>query len=413
MRHLLFCIFTLLNLFLPGSALYAYEQNALQKNQAAVELLNQQQFEQALGLLLEADNEVAGNPVIRKNIAVGYLGAGQQQIHAGDYARAAELLQEGKAFAAEVSLIWLLRGIALMRNGTFAEAESELNEAWAMRGDEPLVLQQLGRLYYETDRMVEAIDIWQRALSLDPGNEPLAAQLEKAQRELKVEKELDRNYSGHFILSYAENRKADIGGEILDALEEAYTWAGAKLGHHPERQTQVILYTQRQFRGLTGSPDWAAGLYDGKIRLSIGGLTRVGDHVEALLAHEYMHVVVREMAGNQVPFWLNEGLAEVAAREQDSPALSQLAAALAGEALFELEELEGAFRRIETKRVKLAYEQSYSFVSYLIDRFGWYQMTELLPLFKGGLTSSEALKQVYGDYGVSITSLERDWRRQL
>ena len=413
MRYLLFCILTLLPLFLSGPDLYAYEQNALQKNQAAVELLDQQQFEQALELLLEADNEVSGNPVIRKNIAIGYLGAGQQQIHVGDFGRAAELLHEGKAFDDEDSLLWLLRGIALMRNGTFAEAETELNEAWAMRGDEPQVLQQLGRLYYETDLMFEAVDIWQRALSLEPDNEALAAQLEKAQRELQVEKDLDRNYSGHFILSYAENRKADIGGEILDALEEAYTWAGAKLGHHPERQTPVILYTQRQFRGLTGSPEWAAGLYDGKIRLSIGGLTRVDDSVKALLAHEYMHVIVREMAGTQVPFWLNEGLAEVAAREQDRPALLHLEAASTGENLFRLEELEGTFRGIQTKRVKLAYEQSYSFASYLIDRFGWYPMAELLPLFRSGLASPDAIKQVYGDYGVSIASLERDWLRQL
>lgn len=407
---LLLCLFALL---FPRFDLHANERGVWQKNEAAIELFNQQQFGPALKLLLEAEKELSSNLVIRKNIAAGYLGAGRQQIHVGDYKKAAELLQNGKVYNDQDSRLWLLRGIALMRNGIFAEAESELNEAWAMSGDEPQVLQHLGRLYYETDRMLEALELWQRALSLDPDNKSLAVQLEKAQREQRVEKDLDRNYSGHFILSYAENSKDDIGGETLDALEEAYTWAGAKLGHYPERQTPVILYTHRQFSGLTGSPEWAAGLYDGKIRLPIGGLTRVGSKVKALLSHEFMHVMVRDMAGNRVPFWLNEGLAELAAREQDNPSLVHLEAALVDGTLFKFAVLEGAFRTLDSKRIGLAYEQSYSFVRYLVDRFGWYQMAELLPLFKSGSTAQEAINRVYGDYGASYLSLEQDWRRQL
>ncbi|MCF6180354.1 MAG: tetratricopeptide repeat protein, partial [Geopsychrobacter sp.] len=288
---------------LPASA---YQRGVLKKNEAAIELLKQQQYAAALVLLHQAAAEVPFNQVIQKNIATAYLGAGQQQIHAGDYAQAAELLQQGKEYNDQESRLWLLRGIAFLKNGNLIEAEAELNEAWAMRGDEPRVLQFLGQVYYETDRMFEAVDIWQRALELDSRNKSLSALLEKARREFKVEKELERNYSAHFILSYAENRKADIGGDILDALEAAYTWAGAKLGHYPERQTPVILYTQRQFSGLTGSPEWAAGLYDGKIRLSIGGLTLVTPRVKSLLAHELMHVMVRDIASNRVPFWLNE-----------------------------------------------------------------------------------------------------------
>jgi len=393
--------------------LYAYGTASWQKNEDAVALLNQQKFTQALALFLEADSEILGNQVIRTNIASSYLGAGQQQIHVGDYGHAAELLEVGKAYNHEESRFWLLRGIALMKNGSFAEAESELNEAWAISGDEPQVLQCLGRLYYDTDRMLEAVSLWQRALALEPGNESLASQLEKAQRELKVEKDLDHNYSGHFILSYAENSKADIGGAVLDALEEAYTWAGAKLGHYPERQIPVILYTQRQFSGLTGSPEWAAGLYDGKIRLSIGGLTQVSSQVKALLAHEFMHVVVHEMAGNKVPFWLNEGLAELAARERHSPVLVQLPAALGNGTLFPIVELEGEFRTIDPKRIALAYEQSLSFVSYLLERFGWYQMAEMLPLLREGKTISDAMVRIYGDYGTDYDSLQLDWRSQL
>jgi tetratricopeptide (TPR) repeat protein len=410
MRRLLLISLSLL-VFSAGAI--AAGQSVWQKNEAAIVLLKQQQYDAALELFLQAEAELPGNEVLRHNIAMAYLGAGQEQVHAGDFSRAAELLQQGKEYNQQDSQLWLLRGVALLKNGRFDEAEGELNEAWAMRGDEPAVLQQLGQLYYASGRMDEAIDSWQRALDLDPQNQHLGELLKKTQRELAVENELERNYSGHFILSYADNGKADIGGEILDTLESAYTWAGAKLGHYPARQTPVILYTQRQFRGLTGSPEWAAGLYDGKIRLAIGGLTHVSAGVRALLAHEFMHVMVYEMAGNNVPFWLNEGLAELAARQQHDPGLPHLLAANEAGQLFPLAKLQAEFRHLTPAQAGLAYEQSYSFVAYLIERFGWYQMAELLSAIKAQLTPAAAIIQAYGGYGVDMAILERDWRQQL
>ncbi len=403
----------LLLLLALATAVQSNERGPWQQNEAAIVLFGEDRFEEALELLLLADQSLPGNQVVRRNIAVACIGAAQQKIKAEDYSRAVEILQLGKEYDDQEERLWLLSGIALLRSGKFAEAEGELNEAWAMSGDEPHVLQFLGQLYYETDRMFEAVDIWQRALEVDPQNETLRTLLGKARRELAVEKELDRNYSGHFILSYAENRKADIGGEVLDALEDTYTWAGAKLGHYPERQVPVILYTQRQFSGLTGSPEWAAGLYDGKIRLSIGGLNRVDAPVKALLAHEFMHVMVRETGGSRVPTWLNEGLAEVAAREVHAPRLLHLERANSTGQLLALEELNGSFRTLDPTRVGLAYEQSYSFVQYLVDRFGWYPMAQLLARFKEGLDAPDALRRTFGDYDSDLRSLERDWRRQL
>lgn len=406
-------LLSLVLLLLSVGGAVAAPSLAWQQNQKALELFRQQHFEQGLKLLQQALNSEPDNEVLRKNIVAGYLGAASQLIHAQKYRRAAELLRQGREYDDEDSRLWLLRGIALLKDGDFGAAESELNEAWAMSGDEPQVLQFLGELYYNSDRMDEAIDAWRRALALQPDNRVLAERLAKAERELKVEGELERNYSGHFILSYAENRKADIGGDILDALEEAYTWAGAKLMHYPERKTPVILYTQRQFHGLTASPEWASGLYDGKIRLAIGGLSRVDGPVKALLAHEFMHVMVLDMAGNRVPFWLNEGLAEVAAHEQDDVPLPHLQAAVAAQTLFTMGDLAGSFRKLDPARVRLAYEQSYSFVRYLIERSGWYQMTELLKQLRRGAAPDAAFETVYGDYGLDFATLERDWRRQL
>ncbi len=175
----------------------------------------------------------------------------------------------------------------------------------------------------------------------------------------------------------------------------------------------MILYTREQFQGLTDSPGWATGLYDGKIRLSIGGLTQIDAPVKALLAHEFMHVAVHELAGKHVPVWLNEGLAEIAARQWEDPSSAIAVPDLENQALFPLTELNGSFRDIDAHKIHLAYAQSADFVAYLIARFGWYPFSELLPLFKSGLSAAQAFDKVYGDYAVSLASLEADWRRQL
>ena len=406
------CLLLLALLLRPAGALHAYGTDPWKKNEEAIALIEQHKFDGAIKILRQLEVEVP-DKAVRLNLAVAYLGAAQQQFHSGQYKQAADLALAGREYNDGDARFWLLRGTALYRQGKFGEAESELNEAWTLSGDEPQVLSQLGQLYYDTDRMDQAIDLWRRARELAPDDKVLAAKLAQAEREQRVEGKLERTYSAHFILSYAENQKAAIGGAILDALEEAYTWAGARLGHYPERQVTVILYTQRQFAGLTGSPDWAAGLYDGKIRLPIGGLTRVDAQVRALLSHEFMHVMVYEMAGSKAPFWLNEGLAEIAGREASAPPLRHLEAALEKKRLLPLQTLGGDFRQIDTKQIGLAYEQSYAFTAYLIDRFGWYQMTELLNALRSGLAVDAAIAGVYGDYGVDLAQLDRDWRQQL
>jgi tetratricopeptide (TPR) repeat protein len=393
--------------------LSAYERGAWQKHETALALFNAGQFERALRLLQEVNSVLPENLAVRKNLVMAALGAGQQQLHAGNYLHAAELLQIGKGVDGQESRLWLLRGIALLKSSRLGEAEAELNEAWAISGDEPQVLQHLGQLYYLTDRMEDAVNAWQRSLALAPDNFSLQRQLEKVQRELVVENELSRNYSGHFILSYADAGQSDVSGDILDALEEAYTWVGSHLHHYSESRTLVILYTREQFQGLTDSPGWATGLYDGKIRLSIGGLTQIDAPVKALLAHEFMHVAVHELAGKHVPVWLNEGLAEIAARQWEDPSSAIAVPDLENQALFPLTELNGSFRDIDAHKIHLAYAQSADFVAYLIARFGWYPFSELLPLFKSGLSAAQAFDKVYGDYAVSLASLEADWRRQL
>lgn len=381
-------------------------------NQRAVEQMQKGDYVAAIELLKQALVIHPNHEVVRYNLGQAHLSAGELLIKDNRYSEAVEVLENGKQYDDQESRLWLFRGLALLTENDYLYAESELNEAWAMSGDEPQVLWLLGRLYYHTDRMQDAVDVWERALELEPDNKMIAVQLSKAIQELAVEKKMEKGYGSNFILSYDGEISTSLSNEILRALEDAYNWVGYQLEHYPQRQVPVIIYANQDFNSLTNSPDWAAGIYDGKIRLPAGGVSEVDSRVRGLLFHEYMHAVVREIAGNRVPFWLNEGLAEVAASEQRTPSLNLLEQARNDGRLFALAELESPSQRFDGSRAAVAYLQSYVFVQSLIDEFGWFQMRDLLVALGKGETISTAIDQSIGIYAVDYELLQKRWSEE-
>ena len=81
---------------------------------------------------------------------------------------------------------------------------------------------------------------------------------------------------------------------------------GRALQRFPSEPITVMLYTNREFQDLTRAPGWAAGSYDGRIRVSVGGNASEGE-IDRVLTHELVHAVIA--TAGRVPAWLNEGLA--------------------------------------------------------------------------------------------------------
>jgi len=391
---------------------FAAERPTYRLNQQAVEQMQKGNYLAAIELLKQALAIRPSHEVVRYNMGQSYLRAGEELIKEKKYAAAIKMLESGKEFDDQESRLWLFHGLALLQSNDYFFAETELNEAWAMSGDEPQVLWLLGRLYYHTDRMQDAVYVWERALNLDPQNETIAEQLHRTRQELTVEMGMDKGYGSHFIINYDGQVSASLSNDILLALEYAYDWVGYQLEHYPQRQVPVIVYANRDFKSLTASPDWAAGLYDGKIRLPAGGLTNVNSSVKSLLYHEYMHAVVHELAGNHVPFWLNEGLAVIAGSEHQRPEMEILEQARNDGTLFRWSELETPARQFDTDRVGLAYIQSYDFTRILIEEYGWFQMRELLLALGKGASISEAIDQTLGIYSVDYFSLQKRWAEE-
>ena len=144
---------------------------------------------------------------------------------------------------------------------------------------------------------------------MNPSAKVARARLERVRKEHVTEKDFSRDVTSHFLIKYEGREKIEAGRIILRILEDAYGEVGKSLSYYPDREIQVILYSSQQFQEVTDAPGWSGGIYDGKIRIPIGGIEKETPGLRRLLYHEYTHAVVRALAP-RCPTWLNEGLAQ-------------------------------------------------------------------------------------------------------
>ena len=113
----------------------------------------------------------------------------------------------------------------------------------------------------------------------------------------------------HFRVLFEGPADDAIARRAVEYLEAAYLRVGTVLSVYPSSSITVVFYTLQQFRDITRAPDWAGGLYDGQIRVAVKGALNHPDDLERLLVHEFVHALVAQVGGRNVPLWLNEGLA--------------------------------------------------------------------------------------------------------
>jgi len=130
------------------------------------------------------------------------------------------------------------------------------------------------------------------------------------------------------------------------------------------------------------------------------------------LAHEITHLLVREATFGpfgDIPTWLKEGLAQYAEGEMEEYHRKVLDNAIKEDKLISVRSLGSGFPA-DPDQASLAYTQSLSLVSYLVETYGWAKMQELLAVFKEGSTYDNALQKVYS---FNTDGLEEQWRAHI
>jgi tetratricopeptide (TPR) repeat protein len=286
-----------------------------------------------------------------------------------------------------------------LKQGKDLYARAQIQEGLISHPNDPSLHALLGSVYYAEENLPDAISEWETSLSLkaDPR---VASSLEKARRELAVDHAYSRTEAPHFTLRYEQGGPADtpLGPSIRDYLEEKYQDLAARFEYVPPAPIVVLLYPTREFHEMAHVPASVVGLFDGKIRVPIGGVKELNPAVRAVLVHELTHAFAFGKSGGNCPRWLQEGLAQLS---EGRPLLSSQERGLARD----LAASEG-----RSWYEEFSYPSSLSFTRYLEDRFGFSALVEALDRMRTGLSAEEALHETTRE---TFGELQKGWMEDL
>ena len=413
-RFLLRAASAFLSLFLSAvSVPQAHAGDPYLLNDSALELMQRGEYEKALEQLQNAFSLFPYNETIRKSLTAAYVEAGKRLLTRNQFDAAAVNFENARKLTPDNQEYGILRGIALYSGKQYDEAAIVLEQARQNGGDNVPLLFYLGRVYYDTGDLTRAIDAWDRALAIDPEIKAIRDMAEKARRESAVENRMEKGYSGMFLISYDEGTRSDLADVVLDVLETAYNRVGYDLSYYPTARVPVILYTKKDYRSVTAGPEWSGGLYDGKVRLPIGGAGELTPMLRAVLSHEYTHVVVGELTKGNCPTWINEGLAEFEGRKEYNPPMSELVKAAKTGGYISFTTLEKSISALDAKGAALAYQQSYSLVSFMISAYGLHKVRDMLVNLGTGMKSEAAIAGAFADYGLDFRMIVQEWQAYI
>jgi tetratricopeptide (TPR) repeat protein len=368
-----------------------------------VALLNNGQTEEAIATLLQAEQQFPDRSQLAGLLGEAYLRLGMKQLNGGDEAAARQSFADAKRYLPGDPRGWQATGLAWLHEGQPAAAVGEFQEALAIAGEQPDLLVLLGRAHYAAGELLQAEEAWQKAAELGAGD-GVAALLEKVRRERRAETAMRRDLGGRFNIAYAPGVGDDLAAAVLEVLQDAYGDLGGDLGFYPETDIPVLLYAREDFAAVTRSPEWAGAVYDGKIRVPLGGVTHMSAPLRALLYHEYMHVVVRFLGKGRAPVWLNEGMAEAVGRKY----FEHVIAVPSSDQRLSVDALERPFTELPDKLVPLAYQASYERVSHLVELCGWSPLGELLQRLGRGAPWDAAVAEAYASCGYDWPRLQQE-----
>jgi len=214
---------------------------------------------------------------------------------------------------------------------------------------------------------------------------------------------------------YWQGDDASLVDSLTSGLETRLSRVELGVKVPAERKIKAFIYPSvEQLKSAMLFPqDWAGAVAFGQyntvlVPLNASNLSWAQD----TLAHEITHILISEAVFGpfgDIPKWLDEGLAQYAEGDLTTGEKNQVDSAMRENRLISVKSLGSTFPA-DPQQAILSYAESKSIVSYLINRFGWEKMRELLAVFKDGATYDSALKKVFG---LDSAALDKQWRDSL
>jgi hypothetical protein len=189
------------------------------------------------------------------------------------------------------------------------DAKSEIDRALALDPKLQSARQLLGQVLRRKGDLLGAIRAYETLTKDDPADAASQATLERWRREFDLQLHMQQAFGGHFAVSFEGPAEEALATKAIESLNRAFDRICSVLNTYPTATIPVVLYTAQQFSDITRAPSWAAGAYDGAIRVPMRGALDEPKELDRVLAHEFTHALVHTLSQAAVPMWLNEGLA--------------------------------------------------------------------------------------------------------
>jgi tetratricopeptide (TPR) repeat protein len=364
-------------------------------------------FGDALAKFEQAAAMDATDRSVQRNLALTKARLAWVRLERGEPDEAVHAFEEANRLQPREGAVLQGLGAAHLYRGGVREAEVFLQRALEADPTQLLALKLLGEIAYRRDDLHAARARFEAALRLDPSDAAVRERLDLILAEAGAQKEVRRLESRHFTVRFEREQGEAPARAVLARLESARQEIGRRLGVYPESKIPVVLSAGGAFYEHAQAPEWALGLFDGKIRLPAEGATRDGAALDRVLRHEYTHALVHDRTRGRAPTWLSEGLA-IACEGRETDRERQIVQS--SDHLIPIRELHGSFLTLPRTEVPLAYAESVAAVEYLLRRHGAPAIRTLLARL--GETKDFAAAFQFST-GATYVEFQADWLRHL
>ena len=235
--------------------------------------------------------------------------AGWEALSAGQIRAAADAFRQAIEADPKSARIRFGAGLAAFLDRRDEDAAAAVKQALALDPKLTRARALLGQILRRRGDLPGAIRVYEAVVVEAPDDAAAVETLERWWREADLHDRMQLSVGNHFTISFEGPAESALAAEALAVLDRAYWRICDVFSAYPPASVPVVLYSGEQFRDITRSPSWAAGAYDGTIRVPMRGALQNPRELERVLTHEFVHALVRSLASNGVPAWLNEGLA--------------------------------------------------------------------------------------------------------
>ncbi len=367
-------------------------------------------------------------------------------IDAEDYAGAGKLLDRVRKVNPWRPEAWAFEAVIAHLRNEPGQEQAAMAAALKHWTNNPAVPHLAGRKLSQKYRFREGAALQRQALAFDPKHLPARAQLaqdllrlgeDREGWELAAQVHDEDGYdvtalnlvrlretmsqyrtltNRHFVVRMTRHEAALYGPRALELLESARERLCARYGLELPHPVSIEIFAdQRDFAVRTfGMPEnhGFLGVCFGPVVTANSPASRPGQRFnwEAVLWHEFAHVVTLQLTRNKMPRWLSEGisvyeerLANPAWGEQINPVYREM---ILDGSLAPLSGLSAAFLTPRSAlHLQFAYYQASLAVQFLAERFGFQTLRALLA----DLAQGAEINRVLEKRTVPMASLEKEF----